>query len=398
MARYGWMSPLEPLHKIVIIRSSRAWKFRQRVGRFYDRKDLAQLQPTTASELSDFWDGAEGSHAWLPLCLNVTRRPITCWNWYYPPWSACSFTGMSWGRAGVFGDFRQKNVRLESHFPLPVTSSRHTHLNGVFHFMVRSFRFFHWSCSSTGSRFRLFGFDLFFQFLCVLRTFVSHFQTPPVLFEKCARIVSNSRPHISEDGSGWLNMPFTVSEFFICMQFKQVRSLSLRWTPLSLIMCLYSGEFNTPSREYGEIMNVIGHQRKHDLIFQNTPFQCASEWQKDTHTQLCACPFQEYPISRRNRVFGVSLMLVAYAYCVWHAFHMMSSSGFSPRMVVSRSSVLLGSIPVMDAIKIQDCRPEQIKMDFMLWSRPAVVMLIETGCGLIWTVRTVGLMLSTQWL
>jgi len=40
--------------------------------------------------------------------------------------------------------------------------------------------------------------------------------------------------------------------------------------------------------------------------------------------------------------------------------------------------------------QIQDHRPEQIKMDFMLWSRPAVMMLIEKRCGLVLPVRTVG--------
>jgi len=39
---------------------------------------------------------------------------------------------------------------------------------------------------------------------------------------------------------------------------------------------------------------------------------------------------------------------------------------------------------------ICDKRPEQLKMDFFLWSRSAVMQLIEQECGLELGVRTVG--------
>ncbi|MBO0943977.1 helix-turn-helix domain-containing protein, partial [Acidovorax temperans] len=39
---------------------------------------------------------------------------------------------------------------------------------------------------------------------------------------------------------------------------------------------------------------------------------------------------------------------------------------------------------------ICDKRPEQLKMDFFLWSRAAVMQLIEQECGLKLGVRTVG--------
>ena len=39
---------------------------------------------------------------------------------------------------------------------------------------------------------------------------------------------------------------------------------------------------------------------------------------------------------------------------------------------------------------ICDKRPEQLKMDFCLWSRPAVKELIERECGITLSVRSVG--------
>jgi hypothetical protein len=45
---------------------------------------------------------------------------------------------------------------------------------------------------------------------------------------------------------------------------------------------------------------------------------------------------------------------------------------------------------------ICDKRPEQLKMDFFLWSRAAVMQLIEQECGLKLGVRTVGKYL-TRW-
>ncbi len=41
-------------------------------------------------------------------------------------------------------------------------------------------------------------------------------------------------------------------------------------------------------------------------------------------------------------------------------------------------------------------RPEQLKMDFALWSRPAVMELIERECGISLHVRSVGKYL-TRW-
>jgi transposase len=45
---------------------------------------------------------------------------------------------------------------------------------------------------------------------------------------------------------------------------------------------------------------------------------------------------------------------------------------------------------------ICDKRPEQLKMDFALWSRPAVMQLIERECGITLHVRSVGKYL-TRW-
>jgi hypothetical protein len=39
---------------------------------------------------------------------------------------------------------------------------------------------------------------------------------------------------------------------------------------------------------------------------------------------------------------------------------------------------------------ICDKRPEQLKMDFFLWSRAAVMQLIEQECGLKLGVHTMG--------
>ncbi len=39
---------------------------------------------------------------------------------------------------------------------------------------------------------------------------------------------------------------------------------------------------------------------------------------------------------------------------------------------------------------ISDKRPEQLKMDFFLWSHAAVMQFIEQACGLKLDVRTAG--------
>jgi transposase len=43
---------------------------------------------------------------------------------------------------------------------------------------------------------------------------------------------------------------------------------------------------------------------------------------------------------------------------------------------------------------IQEKRPEQLKMDFALWTRAAVMLLIERECGVKMIVRTVGKLLK----
>ena len=43
---------------------------------------------------------------------------------------------------------------------------------------------------------------------------------------------------------------------------------------------------------------------------------------------------------------------------------------------------------------IQEKRPEQLKMDFALWTRAAVMLLIERECGVKMVVRTVGKLLQ----